>query len=129
MLDHITEGSGEQLGTLSANLGGNVGGGKQLQNTEQDAEGVGDWRDRRGWCRCGESILVGHSALKHLRFFPLGLCDDCFRNGDRQERRSVRVSVHSVFIGHVLSGLDTLFTMISRRVWKVNEYTGSVVNI
>lgn len=69
--------------------------------------------------------VVGHRCriLRHraIDIFWLGLRNDRFRNGDRQERRSVRISIPSVFSGYVLTGLDTLFTMIFQRVWKVSE--------
>jgi hypothetical protein len=66
-------------------------------------------------------IVVEHPVSERLNIFRLGLRNDRFRNGDRQERRSVRISIPSVFSGYVLTGLDTLFTMISRRAWNVRE--------
>jgi hypothetical protein len=69
--------------------------------------------------------VVGHRRRtlhqRTMNIFCLGLRNDRFRNGDRQERRSVRISIPSVFSGYVLTGLDILFTMISRRVWKVRD--------
>lgn len=85
---------------------------KTLQEWEIDGSGEGgvdavSYRDRR-------------FALELFVTSPLGLRNDRFRNGNRQERRSVRVS-HFAFREHVLIGLDTSFTMIFRRVWKVSE--------
>lgn len=74
---------------------------------EDGVDVVGDWSP--------------NFVLRAIHGFPSGLCHDRFRNGDRQKRRSVRIPIPYLLGGPVLTGSDTSFTMIFRRVWKVNE--------
>ena len=81
---------------------------KTLKEWEIGGTGEGgvDVVGRRRWAVCSRVVDISSS----------GLCNDRFRNGDRQERRSVRVSVFSVLSGYGLTGLDISFTMIFRTV-------------